>query len=118
MLRILLALMFVVITSSIAIAQMIPEKCKNLDVDDFVLDKDANNNNLYVNASVHNNSSYNLLYATFSFDLLIDGNVKVGETSQSIGRLLPTEIWKIRMNTSVKEIKYIRLATVSCNFSN
>lgn len=101
-----------------AIAQMIPEKCEKLYVTNYQLERDPNTRNLYVNASIQNDDKYTLIFATFNFDLLIDENVKVGEASQSIGRLLPGEIWKVKIFTSVPEIKNIRLAGISCAFSS
>ena len=116
--KFLLALLLIVAMTGTATAQkMIPEKCENLHVTYDQMDVDKFSKNLYINASIHNDDQYTLTNATFYFDLLIDDNVKTGEATETIGRLLSGEIYKVHIFTSVKEIKFIRIASISCHFS-
>jgi hypothetical protein len=116
--KLLIASALIAVMPVMAMGQkMIPDKCNNLHVTYDAMDVDQYSKNLYINAATHNDDQYALTNATFYFDLLIDDNVKVGEAAQSIGGLLSGEVYKVRIFTSVKEIKSIRIARVSCHFS-
>ena len=83
-----------------------------------MLEANPYNNYLFINASIHNDDQYMLTNATFYFDLLIDNNLKVGEATETIGRLLSGETYKVRIFTAVTEIKKIRVASVACHFTD
>src|ERR1700722_18251723 len=78
----------------------VPEPCQVLHIDKYEFAPDPNNKRvLYLNASIHNDSPYVLTFASFSFHVLADDDKTVlGETSQSIGRLLQGEIMPVHMN--------------------
>jgi hypothetical protein len=116
-LKLLIAAALITAMSGTAMAQMIPDECKNLHVTYDPMDADPYSKNLFINPEIHNDDQLALTDATFFFDLLIDDNVKVGEATQVIGRLLPGEIYKVHVFTPVKEIKFIRVARIVCHFS-
>ena len=107
--------------SETAAAQTIPEKCQNLHVTDYEF-KPNNYGNLSLYALIHNDDPYNVTLATFYFDLLIDENLKIGEGSVSIGRLMRGDTERVLIHYTANQniqgvATAIRLVRISCNFS-
>jgi hypothetical protein len=124
-LKFLIACALIAAMSETAVAQIIPEKCRKLHLTDFKFEQD-NYGNILLYALVHNDDPYNVTFATFSFDLLIGEDLKVGEASTSIGRLMHGNKERVRVNYGpIQDIKgyiaagviLIRHVSSSCNFS-
>jgi hypothetical protein len=109
--------------SETAMAQTtIPEKCQNLHVTNYTSETDRAGNPTFY-AFIQNDSLYNLINATFYFDLLSGENFKVGQGWASIQRLLHGDAEKKPINYStdldIKDISIsIRLVSITCNFSS
>ena len=123
--KFLIACALIAAMSETAMAQMISEKCQKLHLTDFTFEQDkSGTEGLY--ALVHNDDPYNLTSAQFNFDLLIGQDLKVGEGSAYIGRLMRgnKEIVRINYVTNQDIKSYIAAGAIvihqvgsSCNFS-
>lgn len=124
-LKFLIACALIAAVSETGMAQTAPQKCNKLQVTDFEFKYDKLGN-ISLFALVQNDAPYNVTYASFSFDLLVGENLKVGEASTSIGRLMHENKERVRVNFAPfnGEIKgYIDAGAIrihqvgsSCNF--
>jgi hypothetical protein len=99
-----------------AMAQ-IPPRCKTLNALEYRQERNPNTGTPTTYAFIRNEDPDTLASAGFSFDLLLDDNIKIGEASANIGRLRSGDTARAPMSFSVQDdFKYFRLGRVYCNF--
>jgi hypothetical protein len=127
-LKFLIACALIAAMSETAMAQMKPdpEKCRKLHLTDFTFTQDTNGN-ISLSALVHNDDPYNVTSASFSFDLLVGEDFKVGEASTMMGRLMHGNKERVRLNfgpinqemkgyITAGALRFYRVSS-SCSFS-
>jgi hypothetical protein len=103
-LQFLIACALIAVMSETTMAQqmMSAEKCQKLHLTDFTFERDQSGNQLLY-ALISNDTPYDLVSATFNFDLLVGQDLKVGEGTVYIGRLMHGNKERVRINYRTNE---------------
>jgi hypothetical protein len=102
---------------AVAAAQPAPAKCDSLDVTDYALERVPNGHTLIVHGTVHNNTPYRLVTATFFFNFYVGESEKVGQASQFVTNLFAGDTATVTMWTNLKQIDNIAVWNKTCVFA-